>query len=127
MNVTETQQLVNLVSDKIKEYKEKAQKSGENFNIFSIMNMEYSEVKTHSAIITELLNPKGTHGKGSVFLKLFLEELRKENINIPDFNFDTTIVLKEEYIGRINEDYTKGGNIDIVIRDINNQIVIEKV
>lgn len=113
------------VSNIVSKYNEIARVSGENFNIFSIMNMEYSEVKTHSAIITELLNPKGTHGKGPVFLKLFLEELRKENINIPDFNFESTIVIKEEYIGRINEDYTNGGNIDIVIKDNNNQIVIE--
>lgn len=113
------------VSNIVSKYNEIARVSGENFNIFSIMNMEYSEVKTHSSIITELLNPKGTHGKGSVFLKLFLEELAKENIEFLPLNFDNVTVLKEEYIGRINEDYTKGGNIDIVIKDNRYQIVIE--
>jgi hypothetical protein len=113
------------VANIVSKYNEIARVSGENFNIFSIMNMEYSEVKTHSAIITELLNPKGTHGKGSVFLNLFLEELAKENIEISSLDLDNVTVLKEEYIGRINEDYTKGGNIDIVIKDNKYQIVIE--
>ncbi len=113
------------VSNIVSKYNEIARVSGENFNIFSIMSMEEDERYTHSAIIAELLNPLGSHGQGSVFLKLFLEELDRENIEFLPLNLDNVTVLKEEYIGRINEDYTKGGNIDVVIRDINNQIVIE--
>lgn len=47
--------------------------NGINFNIFSILNMERHEVKTHSSFIYELLSPKGLHGKNDVFLKLFFE------------------------------------------------------
>ena len=34
--------------------------------------MGHYEVRTHSPILVELLNPQGTHGKGSAFLRLFL-------------------------------------------------------
>ena len=43
---------------------------GENFNVFSILKMESKENETHSAFLGELLNPKGSHGFGSLFLKL---------------------------------------------------------
>ena len=38
-------------------------KNGDFFNIFSILKMETDEVKTHSAFLAELLNPKGSHDK----------------------------------------------------------------
>jgi len=49
--------------------------NGENFNIFSILNLESDEVKTHSYFIYNLLNPKGTHDMGDLFLKLFLKQI----------------------------------------------------
>lgn len=57
-----------------KKYDEIAKITGENFNIFSIMRAENDEVRTHSRIIAEFLNPKGIHNQGSVFLKLFLKK-----------------------------------------------------
>ena len=48
--------------------------SGEEFNIFSVMSMEADEVFTHSALLAELLNPKGSHGLGSMPLQLFLKD-----------------------------------------------------
>ncbi len=50
---------------------------GENFNIFSILNMERNEVETHSRFIYELLNPNGTHNQGDIFLNLFIENILK--------------------------------------------------
>ena len=123
----EINNLKNLLSNAIiivKKYDEIAKITGENFNIFSVMRMESDEVKTHSRIIAELLNPKGSHSQGSIFLKLFFAEI-KELSRIEDFDFENAKVLVEEHIGLINEDYTKGGYIDIVIKDNNNQIVIE--
>lgn len=49
--------------------------SGENFNIFSILNLERDEVKTHSYFIYDLINPSGSHNQGNTFLKLFLKEI----------------------------------------------------
>ena len=61
-------------------YDERAKVTGENFNVFSILDRESDEVKTHSAIIAELLNPHGSHSQGTLFLKLFLEKLLKDEI-----------------------------------------------
>lgn len=58
-------------------YNERAEVTGENFNVFSILDRESDEVKTHSAIIAELLNPQGSHSQGILFLKLFLKKLQK--------------------------------------------------
>mgnify|MGYP000526485501 CR=1 FL=1 len=41
-----------------KKYDEIAKITGENFNIFSIMRAESDEVRTHSRIIADFLNPK---------------------------------------------------------------------
>ena len=55
-----------------------ASASGENFNIFTILDRETDEVKTHSTIIADLLNPDGLHGQGEVFARLFLKRLNIE-------------------------------------------------
>ena len=52
-----------------------ASTSGERFNIFTILDREPDEMKTHSAIIADLLNPDGLHGQGEVFARLFLDRL----------------------------------------------------
>ena len=112
---------VSLIS---KKYDDIAKITGENFNIFSVMQMESNERYTHSAIIGELLNPKGSHGQGSVFLQLFFEEI-KELKCIENYNFDNSKCIIEQHIGTIDVDYTKGGFIDIVLKDDKNVIVIE--
>lgn len=108
-----------------KKYDEIAKITGENFNIFSIMRAESDEVRTHSRIIAEFLNPKGMHNQGSVFLKLFFEEIISLKDIKDDFNYDNAKVLVEEHVGTIDKDYSEGGFIDIVIKDTNNQVVIE--
>lgn len=45
---------------------------GENYNLFSILRIEGSELK-HSALIANLLDPKGSHGCGDAFLRAFFE------------------------------------------------------
>jgi len=39
--------------------------SAENFNVFSVLNIETNEVDTHSRILFELLSPNGSHGMGN--------------------------------------------------------------
>lgn len=108
-----------------KKYDEIAKITGENFNIFSIMKAESDEVRTHSRIIAEFLNPKGIHNQGSVFLELFFDEIESLKNIKESFDFKNAKVLVEEHIGIINEEYSEGGYIDIVIKDSKNQIVIE--
>jgi hypothetical protein len=108
-----------------KKYDEIAKITGENFNIFSIMRAESDEVKTHSRIIAEFLNPKGIHDQGSIFLKLFFEEIKVLETIKNDFEYDNAKILVEEYLGVIDNEYSEGGFIDIVIKDSKNQVVIE--
>jgi hypothetical protein len=104
-----------------KKYEEIAKISGENFNIFNLLNLSDNEI-SHSKIIATLLNPNGMHGKGNRFLKLFID-----CIGIKDFSIDGVIVENEKYIGPISEDCSEGGRIDIILT--NNQskqtIIIE--
>lgn len=118
------QHLLNNVSIISKKYEDIAKITGENFNIFSVIRMETDERYTHSAIIGELLNPKGSHGQGSVFLKLFFKEIAVLN-EIENFDYDNTQVILEEFIGRKNDNSNFSGFIDIVLKEKNNIIVIE--
>lgn len=123
-NTHKLQHLLNNVAIISKKYDDIARITGENFNIFSVMSMESNERYTHSAIIGELLNPKGSHNQGTVFLKLFFQEITFLN-KIEDFDFENAKINLEEHAGLIDQDYTKGGFIDIVIKDKKNIIVIE--
>ena len=58
--------------------------SGQNFNLFRILRQESREVRTHSAMLAELLNPKGSHGQGAVFARLFAKRLRVEGLKLED-------------------------------------------
>lgn len=109
-----------ILSYKIK-YDEIAKLSGEHFNIFSLLKLDGNEVRLHSAFIGELLNPKGSHGMGELFLKHFIQLLK-----IPDFNIQNSKVFIEKNVGIISNDKNDGGRIDIVIEDTNGHgIIIE--
>ena len=84
--------LLNQVGSLLKSYEKLAKSTGENFNIFSVMGMERDEVKTHSRVIAERLNPKGSHSQGSVFLKIFFQEIESLR-KIQDFDFDSRLIL----------------------------------
>ncbi|MCY6369415.1 PD-(D/E)XK nuclease family protein [Clostridium ganghwense] len=88
--------------------------TGGLFNIFSILNMERFEVKTHSAFIYELLNPQGSHNQEKVFLKLFVEKVLK----IKDLDYKNIIVEREKSIG-------KYGRLDFSIENDDILIIIE--
>jgi hypothetical protein len=140
-----TEYLLNQVNGLLKSYEKLARSTGENFNIFSVMGMESNEVKTHSAIIGELLNPKGTHGLSDIPMKLFIEQVKveiRENQSTLDeysslktindealneiFNLNTKYSksIIEESIGKINENITEGGRIDILIYDNENKAFV---
>jgi hypothetical protein len=68
-----TEKLLNEVSKKLNDFETTQKKAGELFNIFSITKIERREVDTHSAMIAELLNPRGRHGQDDKFLIEFLK------------------------------------------------------
>jgi len=95
--------------------------TGGHFNLFQILGIGHYEVRTHSPILAELLNPQGRHGQGAVFLNLFLTKIRVGDV---PFNASNTRVETERYIGPKTE--TTGGQIDIVVEDgIRRRILIE--
>lgn len=106
---------VNLIAQK---YEGIAKATGENFNVFQTLGLQTKEL-SHSKIIAELLNPKGSHGKGNAFLKSFLgligiaepaEQQKFENATV-----ETEKITKN---GRIDI-------IDIIIAGNRAEIIIE--
>lgn len=126
MNPLPTENLLKSVSVIIEEEKREELRKGEKFNIFSILRMEFKENDTHSAFLGELLNPSGSHLKGSLFLELFLEEIEAKYLDT-----NSAQVILEKSIGPviINEGTplkSSGGRIDIYLEDSNrNSISIE--
>lgn len=133
------QNLLNQSEAIVKKYRQIAEISGENFNIFSILGLQSSETRLHSKLINELLNPKGKHGQKDLFLKLFIEVLNekiRENleseangftgVQIIDFKTEKASTGIEVYTGKINDEGTEGGRIDILINDNHSHgIIIE--
>jgi len=103
-------------------HREIRRQKGEDFNLFDIMGMRTDEVKTHSAIIAELLNPKGSHGMGDKFLTIFLNSVLNidvpENINETKVFIEHSIQIYEDgkYKKCISKDQTEGGRIDILLK-----------
>ena len=90
--------------------------TGGRFNMFRICGVNHYE-NTHSAIIAELLNPKGTHSLKSELLEAFLSLIDKDFVPT-DFNPSNATVYTEYT--------TDKGRIDILIKDTNkNALIIE--
>lgn len=120
-DIKELNNLLDTVTTISKSYEILSRSTGEYFNIFSILRMEYDENAMHSRFISELLNKKGSHQQGNAFLELFCEQF-----SIDNFDFDNYDVITEYSIGRVSEDYMNGGRIDIFIKDTSaNVIMIE--
>lgn len=68
---------------------------GNSYNIFSVLQIQSKEVLT-CRVIADLLNPRGTHGAGSAFLKLFVDEVLK--IRIDDMNLFDSAIVTAEYV-----------------------------
>lgn len=119
MDIEKLIYILNQVKLLSKHYEQIAVMSGENFNVFKILNVESSEVRLHSSMLAEFLNPKGSHGQGDVFLKAFVNLF-----NITDFDTKTAEAKVEVDIGTINDDYTEGGRIDILVVDGNGKKII---
>ena len=98
-------------------------KDGDTFNVFSILDLQSYEVRTHSAFIGELLSPTGSHGCNDKLLAAFLKSVPA----LADFVFNTknAEVTLEASIGTTNKTMTEGGRIYLLIKSGNKVIVIE--
>lgn len=120
MILTQEKKLIKDTKRIVKHHNEVSKLKGETFNVFSILKMEHKENNTHSAFLGELLNPKGTHLKGNLFLKLFLKRIGNNKINL-----DAAKVTLEKHLGKRDDIKQKGGRADIYITDKTNSICIE--
>lgn len=105
----------NVIVAKGKTVEEERLHRGELFNIFQVCGVNHYEV-THSAIIAEMLSPKGSHGQGIVFLKEFIETIADNNNIVVDFNVSDVVVETEKVVGT--------GRIDIFVSNSSNQVII---
>ena len=90
------------------------------FNSFKILNVADHEIR-HSNILAWLLDSKGNHNIGDMFLKKFLSEAIISNENI-----DTTLNVFDIQIMTFNDAQVKRewNNIDILIESRQNKLVV---
>lgn len=99
-------------------YKKIEMAKGEGYNIFRVIDMTANETSVHSAFLADLLSPKGLHGMGDVFLRLFIEQIGLKT----DFMTEKACVEREKYIGTVTK--TTGGRLDILIDDTAGKSII---
>lgn len=94
-----------------------------DFNIFHLLGVAYLEASTHSALLANLLDPKGTHAQKHLFLHSFLQ-MCKNRFGVPSLpahSLDSSRWVVER------EKVTPWGNMDLVIsaRGLGFLLVIE--
>lgn len=100
---------------------EERNRKGENYNLFSILNIERYELK-HSALIANLLDPKGSLGCGDAFLRAFFE-IALKGTAYPFESSTPPHSYTEYYTGPIVGD--TGGRIDILVKSSHYGLIIE--
>ena len=122
--------LLSQVSIIKKKYDDLAEYTGENYNVFNVLGI-YNDELSHSKIIGDFLNVKGSHGQKDTFLELFLNEINVFNENteqhkvLHNFKTENSSTHIEKYIGKVEFSNCVGGRIDILINDGSNNIIIE--
>lgn len=116
MDFSETKELLKKVEpviSKTRKEQEEKENSGECFNTFKILGVQKNEVRLHSAFLSEILNPSAVHGLGDYFLKPFVRDIAKSEIELETKNAEVSV---EQSIGAISEDGKNGGRFDIAIK-----------
>lgn len=100
--------IISKLLEKVKDYK-----PDNKYNIFDTLNLNSDETKLHSMFIYDLLNPRGKHGKGEVFIEQFFK-LVLSKISI---NANTAVVNREIDYGNVDNksDEPIGGRLDLQI------------
>ena len=94
---------INIVRKKFEE----REKNEDNFNMFTILRKVSDEVYLHSRFLSALLDPKGPHRLGTIFLNSFLDRIES------DFEYDEKSL--EVYPNNLNRSEYK--EIDICFID----------
>lgn len=88
-----------------------------HYNLFEIIKVNYREVELHTPMLSNLLNPKGSHAQGTFFLRRFIETVfdAEDKVRFATVGLDTVTVQDEMPI--------RNGQIDIFVqcRSANNR------
>ena len=129
----ETQKEILCRVNEILQIHDKVEKEkGEKFNYFSVLKIEKAEVK-HSAFIAELLNPKGLHGQGNIFLNLFIDLIQYKDFNTTDAKVEIEknyfcISYRKDILEWMEKCLQKCENKPVLFQSINQYInIIKKI
>lgn len=84
------------------------------FNVFDLLSVTRDEVRTHSAMLAELLNPRGSHGQGFIFLDAFVTKCLEKDPENPAFQ-EFLVHPDRRKSSVLTEMHTSFGRMDIVI------------
>jgi hypothetical protein len=80
------------------------------FNIFTLLRIEEDEDRTHTPVLADLLNPRGSHGQGFLFLLEFLRRCgQKPGFRSPPGPIEDSRWLVE------TQRFTRFGTIDLIL------------
>ncbi|MDY5697193.1 MAG: PD-(D/E)XK nuclease family protein [Victivallales bacterium] len=124
VEMEEVQQLLKDVYEATKEIK---QEKAEAFDVVGICIGRQETI--HSKFLAELLNPHGSHGLGSVFLKAFYEQIGLKDFHSEGCSVRTEVICEEKgkkkEQEKDNEGQESNGRTDIVIKNSKELVVIE--
>jgi hypothetical protein len=106
---TSVPQLLDSVTDIIKRYEARWQKTGEKYNLFKVAGIAHKEV-IMCRVLADLLDPKGAHGRGSLYLRLFWGTIAPKLRGCPALDVEHAKVTPEYVID-------ENRRIDIVLED----------
>jgi len=116
-DLEKTKELLSGTGSIIEKHEAIARETGRNFNIFDVARIDDKEVIV-CRVLAELLNPKGRHGQGGAYLKLFLHDCLKLHEEISEEETENMRVTLEHFTNN-------GRPIDIVIEGNGKFIPIE--
>ena len=105
------------------------------YNIFSVLNVSDKEV-IMCRMLADLLNPRGQHEQGDIFLRSFLEEIVEIKGDVELDEYMSGVFVKKEYsiqhednpldkADTVEDSKIDNGRIDIVIYNRNHFLPIE--
>lgn len=110
----------NLLNNANEQWSKQPKEKEDHFNVFRLCGIDHYE-NSHSRILAELLNPKGSHELGNIFLQEFLKILNNHSQSEDEYaSFKNIDEVRREYS-------TEDGRFDILLTDNNNNntIIIE--
>lgn len=122
------EKLINLfkqLEDPLRRYKEtKEKRMDPGFNVFYLISGYYYRETFHNDIIAALLSPDEKHGKGNLYINLFIEMInrKKQLVDQHDQQYYIDCKVHKEYS---TNDGELAGRIDILIMGNKHCIVIE--